>query len=206
MTVERACPKHFIRKSELTLEEVFATIKAGKKKHNGVKVWMNRKRLAMYYMHGTDCAYCGIKGSFFAVERNKKRRRKKGGWHLHLYAETADGGVRMITMDHIIPSSQGGPTNIHNLIPACTRCNGNKGSMGVLEWLEHPKYRVATHYVRTIDWKKLISLDGWKRRIKFMFYTRKLPSLPKKQIALRHEVPILRDHNLQWLFCANKTF
>lgn len=40
-----------------------------------------------------------------------------------------------LTVEHMLPISRGGDNNIENLIPACRRCNGEKGSKNLLEFL-----------------------------------------------------------------------
>jgi 5-methylcytosine-specific restriction endonuclease McrA len=37
------------------------------------------------------------------------------------------GTRRDLTLDHVIPSSKGGPHSWHNLVTACKRCNAKKG-------------------------------------------------------------------------------
>lgn len=38
------------------------------------------------------------------------------------------------SLDHIIPRFKSGTSNRNNLIPACRRCNSNKGSTPVEQW------------------------------------------------------------------------
>lgn len=44
------------------------------------------------------------------------------------------GSVERITADHVIPLSRGGTHGIGNLVPACIKCNINKGTRTVMEW------------------------------------------------------------------------
>lgn len=37
------------------------------------------------------------------------------------------GDMERLEMDHIVPRSRGGPTELSNLQPLCQRCNGKKG-------------------------------------------------------------------------------
>ncbi|GHA57722.1 HNH endonuclease [Pontibacter akesuensis] len=37
------------------------------------------------------------------------------------------GGVRNLTLDHLLPRSRGGETQWQNLVTACARCNSRKG-------------------------------------------------------------------------------
>lgn len=38
------------------------------------------------------------------------------------------------SLDHIIPRHKSGATNRNNLVPACKRCNSNKGSTEIKNW------------------------------------------------------------------------
>ena len=38
------------------------------------------------------------------------------------------------SLDHVIPKYRSGSSNRNNLIPACRRCNANKGSTPMEEW------------------------------------------------------------------------
>ncbi|MMZ45693.1 HNH endonuclease [compost metagenome] len=95
--------------------------KVGKKKHR--KFLSNTKhrtgesklltlqdwRDALLHFRGC-CAYCG-----------KKQARNV-----------------ILTKEHVVPVSQGGPTLRTNIIPACTSCNCSKGDTPLLEWyLKH---------------------------------------------------------------------
>jgi 5-methylcytosine-specific restriction endonuclease McrA len=39
-----------------------------------------------------------------------------------------------MTIDHVVPLSRGGRHCIANLLPACERCNANKGNYTLVEW------------------------------------------------------------------------
>ena len=39
-----------------------------------------------------------------------------------------------MTVDHVIPTARGGDDGPDNLVPACERCNNDKGSLTVEEW------------------------------------------------------------------------
>ena len=63
--------------------------------------WIRQeKRLAIYMRDGLACAYCGS-----AVE---------------------DGA--QMSLDHIIPHSQGGSNDATNLITCCSKCNSSRGN------------------------------------------------------------------------------
>lgn len=40
------------------------------------------------------------------------------------------------TRDHVVPRARGGPSWLENEVPACRRCNGERGHRGAVEWLE----------------------------------------------------------------------
>ena len=76
----------------------------------------------MFKFKGTTCVYCGLEGTFFAVERHPNAM----GWHLNLYAVDDIGDEVLMTKDHIVPRAKGGPNTLDNLQPMCTLCNGDK--------------------------------------------------------------------------------
>jgi hypothetical protein len=40
------------------------------------------------------------------------------------------------TLEHIVPESEGGETSFENTTIACAKCNNNRGTMGINEFLE----------------------------------------------------------------------
>lgn len=64
-------------------------------KWNGMNWIRQEKRLAIYLRDGLACAYCGE-----GIEQGAK-----------------------LTLDHILPHSQGGTNSEGNLVTACHRCN-----------------------------------------------------------------------------------
>ncbi|MBW4639730.1 MAG: HNH endonuclease [Gloeocapsa sp. UFS-A4-WI-NPMV-4B04] len=45
---------------------------------------------------------------------------------------------KRLTLDHVLASSKGGIDSWSNLVPACAKCNGSKGSKNLTDW-----YRVS---------------------------------------------------------------
>lgn len=41
---------------------------------------------------------------------------------------------RRLERDHMMPLSRGGHDTVENVVPTCSRCNGNKGILTPLEW------------------------------------------------------------------------
>ena len=83
---------------------------------NGSKWIRKDKRLAVYLRDGLACAFCG--------------------------GTIEDGCV--LTLDHLVPRSQGGTHNEKNLVTCCRRCNSARGdrdlvafAASVAEYLDH---------------------------------------------------------------------
>lgn len=66
-------------------------------------------RSAVVAAKGRHCAYCG-KGPLYR---------------------------RALHMDHIVPRSAGGLSDVDNLNPACRTCNTRKGTKGLQEYIVH---------------------------------------------------------------------
>lgn len=58
------------------------------------------KRLKIYLKYDGRCAYCG---------------------------KVLD--IHQMTVDHVVPQSMGGSSRIDNLLPSCSECNTEKGSL-----------------------------------------------------------------------------
>lgn len=87
-------------------------------------VQINSKRYYCYARKGVACVRCGIKGQYFAVEK-----QHKSGYHLNLYHLTKDDIEIMLTIDHILPRSRGGGNEPSNLQAMCFICNHEKGNL-----------------------------------------------------------------------------
>ena len=79
------------------------------------------------------CVSCGLEGKYFAKERSAKKLRDGSGfkatakaWHFNLYAMRADGREVLMTKDHVLPRSKGGPDVLENLQTMCAPCNCRK--------------------------------------------------------------------------------
>lgn len=66
-------------------------------------------------------------------------------------------------MDHVVPLSKGGKWVWENLVTACSKCNGKKGSKSLkqLGWTlkQRPKARCAAsrHSLHTLLWRMLMT-------------------------------------------------
>jgi 5-methylcytosine-specific restriction endonuclease McrA len=85
---------------------------------------MGSHRYLTFLEKGLSCVRCGIKGVYFALERGYKDNESKA--HFNLYAVNENGAEVMMTKDHIIPKSKGGPNRLENYQTMCIRCNGKK--------------------------------------------------------------------------------
>ena len=77
-------------------------------------------RYKTFYQKGIKCVCCGKEGTHFKLcgDENTKRR------HFNLYADDET----LITKDHIIPASKGGPDKVSNMQTMCEPCNKAKGN------------------------------------------------------------------------------
>lgn len=91
----------------------------------GEDIKLTSHRYKVYAEKGVQCVHCGIKGTYFALEKSLAQNTKK--YHFNLYGINRHGAEVMITVDHIIPKAKGGKDNLENKQPLCFICNGKKG-------------------------------------------------------------------------------
>lgn len=98
---------------------------------NGYKINPKSLRYGTFNKNLT-CVGCGIKGKFLALERclsdkgGNEGNKEGQGFHLNLYALDEMGREVLMTKDHIIPKSKGGPDVLENMQTMCTYCNFHK--------------------------------------------------------------------------------
>ena len=94
---------------------------------DGFNVHTKSLRYMTFYQKGVKCVCCGKEGTHFKLcgEEGSNRR------HFNLYAD--DG--TLITKDHIIPASKGGPDRVSNMQTMCSMCNVAKGN-------DHPDIKI----------------------------------------------------------------
>lgn len=56
------------------------------------------------------------------------------------------------SLDHIVPRFKSGSSNRNNLIPACRRCNSNKGSSEVEEWYKRQEFFTQVRMEKIKAW------------------------------------------------------
>lgn len=76
--------------------------------NQGSKWIRKERRLAIYLRDRFECGYCG--------------------------RDLRDATSREVTLDHLIPRSEGGTNQTHNLTTACLRCNSQRGAQ---TWTEY---------------------------------------------------------------------
>jgi 5-methylcytosine-specific restriction endonuclease McrA len=89
------------------------------------EVKMGSQRYQLFVAKGTTCKRCGLKGSYFCLEKHSATTSNK--FHFNLYGIDKDGTEVMLTKDHIVPKSKGGPNRLDNYQTLCERCNARKG-------------------------------------------------------------------------------
>ena len=86
-------------------------------------VKMYSQRYQTFKTKGTKCVKCGIKGSFFALEKGTHDQQNLDRYHFNLYGLNATGEEVLITKDHILPRSKNGKDVVKNYQPMCVHCN-----------------------------------------------------------------------------------
>lgn len=101
-----------------------------KKMFRGHSIKMDSLRYRTFKTHGCTCVTCGVKGTYFAIERsiNRFMQPTTETYHLNLWGIDANGNEVLFTKDHILPKSLGGPDRIENMQTMCTVCNLEKGA------------------------------------------------------------------------------
>jgi hypothetical protein len=94
------------------------------KKMKAFTVPMGSQRYELFASKGIECVDCGIKGSYFALEKDISDSTSR--FHLNLYGKDENGEEVMITKDHILPKSKGGENKLSNYQPMCYKCNQKK--------------------------------------------------------------------------------
>jgi len=96
-----------------------------KRDFDGDLINMASSRLQMFVQKGLTCVVCGLTGTHFVKERSLGNT----SWHFNLYGMSKNGKSEVLmTKDHIVPVSKGGPDRQSNFQPMCFRCNNAKGN------------------------------------------------------------------------------
>lgn len=113
------------RYTTFPVADVFAAMAARQKRmlveKTLISCGMTSLRMRVFHAHGPVCKKCGETGTHFAVERPLFSEDDRT-WHLNLYS---DNDI-MLTFDHVMPKSRGGPNTIENAQTLCYACNQEK--------------------------------------------------------------------------------
>ena len=77
------------------------------------------------------------RNSYSLLSNKVKRKKAAPMWYRDMRKQKCFycGGEGR-TVDHKVPRSKGGPFRLSNALPACVKCNGQKGSMSYEEFVE----------------------------------------------------------------------
>lgn len=112
------------RKRGITYKEF---VDSNRAEFHGHMVKMTALRFRTFRKH-LDCVCCGTKASYFALEFRKGKKFNDKTPHFNMYGINKNGNEVLMTKDHIIPKSKGGPDHIDNMQTMCTHCNRKKGN------------------------------------------------------------------------------
>lgn len=80
-------------------------------------------RIALFLSGQTTCVSCGVKGSYFYLERHKN---ESCTYSMQLYGINKYGDEVQMTLDHILPVALGGSDALVNAQCMCKKCNNKK--------------------------------------------------------------------------------
>lgn len=109
------------------------------KEYFGRSVKMKSQRYELFKAKGVNCVKCGLKGEFFALEKQTRFRKDQtphDTYHFNLYGYNEAGEEVMLTKDHILPKSKGGDNHLNNYQTMCCYCNWDKGDIFENETIE----------------------------------------------------------------------
>ena len=82
-----------------------------------------------------------------------------------VYCGKAD--IRLLTIDHVIPTSKGGKNKWDNVVTACKRCNNEKSDLDIEEWGRPNPKPFRPHYLMMIKKVKHKLPESWKKYLLF---------------------------------------
>ena len=130
-------------------ESVLLTIDVVKCKGEYIKT--NGDKLRIFRYKGITCKCCGRKATIALIQ--KQKRQSNAGNNIQFYILNKDNSLNSMTIDHTVPHSLGGKTDLENLEPMCSDCNGSKKAecslKDMLEYhakLFNPNHSQAQYY------------------------------------------------------------
>lgn len=93
----------------------------------------NSKKWRAFAEHNFKCYICELRGCYI-IKRllpifNAKKKRGRIKYSLHTVH------FQLMTIDHVIPKSQGGENEVENMRPCCKKCNSSKSDLPLLVYL-----------------------------------------------------------------------
>jgi hypothetical protein len=152
------------------LPAIGAAYDAGKTKSRvelaGVMVKVVGTRLRTFYETGTYCHHCGMKASFFAIERTVNHKGTDFPYHLNLWGIDTEGNEVLFTHDHIIARALGGADIVKaNTQTSCGPCNWKKGEIEG-ELAKTDPFAIAKREARTEEERERAKRKSEKRLAK----------------------------------------
>lgn len=95
-------------------------------------------RHMMFLTKGHVCVTCGLIATHVIAWRDARWPDAKGfkGLHVDLIHVAENGRETLMTADHHVPRSLGGPSTVENLNPMCSPCNNTKGAIPPEGWVD----------------------------------------------------------------------
>lgn len=143
-------------------EDAYILLEDARKNLFDVKVSSLRLEL---FRQNPKCVTCDRMGSLWILEAHRRFETP----HLNLYhvgeevqewKNLSKDGLVMMTKDHIIPRSRGGPTTLENLQTMCSICNGKKGQKLVRELGRREQQAIAERLGREAAPSEMQCLGG----------------------------------------------
>lgn len=106
------------------LELIFGPARDGVARMDLATYDVSLRRMQCFAVKGAQCVACDTIGTEIRLEKWPNG----GGIHLDLFGPNKNGDMILMTIDHIIPKSKGGPNSLDNYQPMCYRCNQKKGN------------------------------------------------------------------------------
>lgn len=96
------------------------------------------------FRRSQKCVKCDRVGTIFKLECHiGKRGQNHGSYHLNLYAIDSDGSFHMMTADHIIPISKGGPRHFLGNLQTMCRFHNHEKANNIEPSMKKPDYSDA---------------------------------------------------------------
>lgn len=90
-------------------------------------LYKDHRRLGVFHRKGTICVCCGAgkEGVYLVENHTTNKKGRAASVHVDIFTKS----WVLMTVDHIIPKSEGGTSDWDNLQPMCTDCNRKKASL-----------------------------------------------------------------------------